>query len=244
MPKTDIETHKKTIIQKLQEAGKKGLTKSRLGIKSSSGLKAQALKDLEKSEAVVNLGSKTKSFYVLQEFNKPLEMACEHIETKLNYDKIDLLSKSKIDKMLKGVPAAVKKKIDEAIKTMVNENRFLKVKQGRNTLLLFVPAVLNQLPDGRICSKTPEKPDKLNRETVLEAYKKVSQRAGFSNIEIYELQKELNIPMEVLKEFIIKQNEQGRVILTKGDHSLYSEEIRSAAVEISGISYLLIRFKE
>ena len=47
-----------------------------------------------------------------------------------------------------------------------------------------------------------------------------------------KLQKELNVPGEILKDFIIEQNKQGKVVLTKGDPSLYSEEIRSAAVHI------------
>ena len=50
--------------------------------------------------------------------------------------------------------------------------------------------------------------------------------------------------MEILKDFIVKQNEQGKLILNKGDWSLSSEEIRSGAVSLDGVSYLLIRFKD
>jgi len=242
MAKPDLETHKKNITLDLQEAGEKGLTKTGLNIKSP--IKIQAFKELENSKAIANLGSSRKTFYVLQEFNKPLKMACEQIEKKLKPDIIEILSKSKIKEMTKSVPGAVKKKIDDAIKILVNEGRLLKVKQGKNFLFLYVPAVLKQLPKAMISNESSEQMPELSREQVIEAYKKVSRRAGFSNIEIYELQKELNVPMEVLKEFIIKQNQQGKVILTKGDWSLSSEEIRSGAVSLDGVSYLLIRFKD
>ncbi|MDM8537007.1 hypothetical protein QUF70_09660 [Desulfobacterales bacterium HSG17] len=242
MPKPDIESYKKDIILKLQDAGKKGLSKSKLGIKAP--LKIQTFKELESSGAIANLGTKSRTLYVLQEFNKPLEMACEQIENKLKPDSIEILSKSKIKGMTKTAPSAVKKKIDEAVKKLAHENRLLKVKQGKNFLFLYVPAVLHHLSKEKICNANIEQLQDLNRDQVIEAYKKVSQEAGFSNIEIYELQKELGVPLEILKEFIIKQDQQGKVILTKGDPSLYSEEIRSAAVHIDGVSYLLIRFKD
>ncbi|QTA80525.1 Uncharacterized protein dnl_28300 [Desulfonema limicola] len=242
MPKPDIETHKKDIIMQLQEAGQKGLTKTSLNIKSS--LKIKAFKELENSKAIVNLGTSRKTFYVLQEFNKPLEIAYELIETRLRRDIIEILSKSKINNMTKTAPSAVKKKIDEAVKILVNNNRLLKVKQGKNFLFLYVPAILHHLPEENVCNENPEHIKTLTRQQVLDAYKKVSQQTGFSNIEIYELKKALDVPVETLKNFIIEQNKQGDIILTKGDWSLYSREIRSAAVQIDGISYLLIRFKD
>jgi hypothetical protein len=89
-----------------------------------------------------------------------------------------------------------------------------------------------------------EAPPELNRKLVLEAYQKVSQRAGFSNVEIYQLQQELGAPMDALKAFLLEESRHGRAVLSLGDWSLSSEETRSGAVELQGSQYLLVRFKD
>ena len=76
---SNLESHKESILIKLQEVGTKGLSKTGLKI-GKSRPKSRALKELEQAQKIVNLGSKTRTRYVLPEFNRPLEIAHEIIE--------------------------------------------------------------------------------------------------------------------------------------------------------------------
>ena len=89
--------------------------------------------------------------------------------------------------------------------------------------------------------KTP--PPKLIMDKVLEAYSKVKERAGFSNVEIYELQQELGAPMDQLKAFILKTCRQDKAVLSFGDWSLSSEETRTGAIYLVGNPHLMVRFR-
>ena len=77
----------------------------------------------------------------------------------------------------------------------------------------------------------------------MEAYQRVSQRIGYSNIPIYELQRESRIRPDQLKALILEESRKGNAVLSLGDWSLSSDAVRSAAIEIRGDRYLLVRFK-
>jgi len=82
----------------------------------------------------------------------------------------------------------------------------------------------------------------IDRKDVLLSYEKIKEQKGFSNIEIYELQKKLAVSMEKLKSFLLKESKAGRAVFSLGDWSLSSAETRSGAVYLEGKPYLLIRF--
>ncbi len=249
MAKLDLEKQKEDILKKLQEAGDKGLNKTGLNITSKApGSRMEAFKALEKEKKVANIGSAKKVQYVLQEFYRPLEMAYEKIETYLlanqKPDKMKLVSRSKLaDEVPAGI---IRGNVDKAIDLLLKENKLLKLKHGNGTYLLHANPVLELLSFVQISpEKIAEKPmAELTTEHVLEAYMRVKQRSGFSNVEIYELQQELGAPMEQLKEFLLQESKQGRVILGLGDWSLSSEETKSGAVYMRGKPHLLVRFKE
>ena len=69
---TNLEPYKKEMLNQLKEAETKGFTKSRLNGKSRP--KTKALKELEESGEIINLGSKGRTRYVLKEFDMPLEI--------------------------------------------------------------------------------------------------------------------------------------------------------------------------
>lgn len=84
----------------------------------------------------------------------------------------------------------------------------------------------------------------IDREEAMKAYCRVKERIGFPHIEIWELQQEMGVPMEQLKEFLLSESRQGRAILSSGDWSLSSKETRSGVVYIRGDYYLQVCFKE
>lgn len=246
-----LATDKQGITDKLREAGAKGLTKTQLGIKKTGSPKDSAVKSLEKEQKIANLETGNKTLYVLKEFYKPLEMAYNRVE-KAVLSKPGLFGKSSIvGECKKGCPGKVRKEIENAVEWLVKENKLLKLKYRNFFLYLHVSKIQSLLPSVQPVSETQVAPQEnkklpeLNRERVLEAYRKVRQRVGFSsNIEIYQLQQELGVPMDHLKAFLLEESRKGTAILNRGEWSIASEEVRSGAINLRGEPQLLVRFEE
>ncbi len=248
MKEWDSEAFKQGVLDKLHKAGAAGLTKGKFGIAKSEPKQA-AFKELEKEGAVVNLGSAARSLYVLKEFDRPLEMACDRVETLAASRTGTLFSRSKMIKMCeKSCPTRIKKELGRAVDWLAGEQKLLKFKYGRTFLFVHASAVA-----GKVTPEKPKEPkeavergqeqEEPDRGTVLQAYRKVCRQIGFSDVEIYRLQQELGADMEALKAFIRGEARQGRAVLSLGDWSLSSEAVRSGAIESRGRQYLLVRFK-
>ncbi len=245
MTAPNLESHKEDILSSLKKAGSKGLSKSGLKVKASTP-KAKALQELEKEREIGNLGNKNKTRYVLKEFFTPLEIACEKIEKQVlsgqKPGKITLVSQSKL---IQSLPAgSIRKKADKAINWLIDEKKLLTVKHGNGTYYLHTDSIMPLLPTAGTGIKEQKKTVELNREQVLDAYDNVRQRAGFSNVEISALQQELGAPMEQVKEFLLNESRNGNAVLSLGDWSLSSGEIRSGAIYINDKPHLMVRFKE
>lgn len=261
---TNLEPYKKEMMTQLKEAGTKGFTKSRLIGKSRP--KTKALKELEESGDIINLGSKGRTRYVLKEFDMPLEIGYELLVKKAATGKPALFSRTKLRELVKGAPAKVMKKMDEAIDRLVREKKLIRLISGKTAFFLHAASIQSFIasdmaepeeretapeskpePVSLPVSAEPPKPEPesgLTIEQVTGAYRRVMNRVGSSNIEIYELQRELGVPMEMLKAFLLKENQGGNAALVPGDWSASSEAIRSGAVYIEGRPHLLVRFKE
>jgi hypothetical protein len=251
MAAKSAEEHKANIVTKLREAGPLGLTKSKLGVKDAKSPSGRALKELVANRRLANLGSSKKTRYVLIEHFKPLELACEKIEKNAKNVKpgrvgqIQLLIRSDLEK---GCEGEVRKKVDEAIDWLVKEQKLLRAQRGR-TFYYFsadsMRSLLSEQVDLPISYLKPqEKEPELDKSTVFTAYLRVRDRLGYSNVEISELRKELGVPMDRLKSFLLEQSRRGKAVLSVGDWSLSSDEVRSAVIEIGGYKYLLVRFLE
>ena len=59
-------------------------------------------------------------------------------------------------------------------------------------------------------------------------------QSGFSSVEISKLRDELGIGQKELETILLKESKQGNAVLSFGDWSLSSEEIRSGAINIDG----------
>lgn len=242
---------KRAILEKLEKAGPVGLTKGGLGVKGTRGPGAKALKILEEGREIANLGTPNKTRYVLIAFYRPLELACDRIEGNANAAPssrpgiLELLSKTEL---VKGCEGEIRKKVDQALDRLVKERKLLKFRRGR--LHYYVhPDRLKDALGWEALSPTEKKEPSLfrvglERPAVLRAYRRVRGRLGYSNVEIYELQKELGAPMDQVKTFLLEENRKGNAVLSLGDWSLSSEETRSGAIELLGRSYLLVRFRD
>ncbi len=256
MAKLSLEECKEDILNKLREVGAKGLPKSKLTAGDSSKKKTEAFKDLEKNLQIVNVGSESRTRYVLQEFNKPTEITFDLIEKKAVgsitlENAYEFIEKKAAGKMMLFSQTALfsdfpsSKKIQKkTIDWLVKEKKLLNLKYGKNTVYLHISAVQSFLPSVQTEPEKKMSHPELSREQVFAAYLKVKARTGFSNVEIYELQRELGVDMEAVKTFLLEESRQGRAVLSLGDWSLSSEETRSGVIEIQGNRYLLVRLNE
>ena len=251
MAQQSLESKKEAILGKLKEAGASGLTKGGLAIKDAKSLGARALKALEEEREVANLGTLKKTRYVLVEFYKPLEIACDQIESNAKEARssrpeiLELLSRKDLEK---GCEGEIRKKVDEAIDWLVKERKLLRFRRGRNSYCVHAEHVKALLVDEEAPRierrETPIPRQVPGRSEVLDAYKRAKERLGYSNVEIYELQKELGAPMGQVKAFLIEENSRGSAVLSLGDWSLSSEETRAGAIELFGKPHLLVRFRD
>jgi len=246
-----IEKHKNNIISKLSEAGTAGLTKSKLGVKDAKSPSGRALKELVANRRLANLGTRSKTRYVLIEHFKPLELACEQIERNAKNAKTGRLGQIQLqirNDLQKGCEGEVRKKVDEAIDWLVKEQKLLKAQRGRTFYYLsadLMRALLAEQVDLPISGgelRVQEPP--LDKRAAFTAYLRVRSRLGYSNIEISELQKELGVPMDRLKGFLLEQSRLGNVVLSLGDWSVSSEAVRAGAIELYGRPHLLVSFKQ
>jgi len=134
-----LESHKKDILNKLQEAGAKGLGKTKMGVSAS---KNEAIEALEKEQKIGNLGTAKKSRYVLQEFNTPLELACEIIEKKAMSAGTALFSRTKLVRHNDFPAGKVRANRNKAFDKLVEEKRLSEIK--RKSLTYFVHTELFQ----------------------------------------------------------------------------------------------------
>ena len=245
MQSTKIDDQKASLLKLLETTGSKGLNKSGLKINASK-IKNQALKELENEKKIVNLEGRGRYLYVLKEFDTPLERACDRLEEILSSQKSKLLSKKQlITQFSKGSPGKVKKELDRAIDWLIKDNRLVKLKYGSSIFHLHLSTISRLFPstDQDLTSLSEKSKTDMDRKKVLNAYMKIASQTGYSNIEIYRLQQELGVGMEILEPFLLNESKQGAAVLSFGDWSLSSEEIRSCSIEIDGTPHLLVRFK-
>jgi len=180
MAALSLDACKEDILNKLREAGSAGLPKSKLTAGASSKKKTEAIKELEKNLRIANMGSKSKTRYVLQEFNKPVEIAYEIIEKK-TAGKMMLFSQTAL--MKDCPPGSIREHAKKAIDWLVKEKKLLNPKYGKNALYLHVSAFQFSLPSAQTEPEKKMSHPELSREQVLAAYRKVKARVGFSNRE-------------------------------------------------------------
>ncbi len=239
---------KDRIVGKLEAAGTRGLSKSALGVKGK-GRAAEALKALEAEGTAVNLGSRSKTVYVHKTFNRPVALAAEALDQVLLKVPLRLFSRTRLKERPKGLPAQVKKALDKGLERLTAEGRVLKLRYGGFDVYTHAGPVRSRLETshavgGEEAAAGAETAPAIDPEAVAAAYGRVRVRSGFSNVEISSLARELDVPLEGLKAFLLEQSRQGRAVLSMGDWSLASEEVRAGAVMLRGKPHLLVRFKD
>ena len=245
-----VERQKERLLARLREAGAAGATKARLGVKSPHGSAAQALQALLDDRRIANLGSPPRPCFVLSEHFNPLERACAQIERNAGLSQpgrggaLELFSEKELGK---GCQGEVRRQVEAAVGWLGQERRLVKLRRGRTVYYasaerwgaLLAPET-PPAPGDTVEAPRPAGPS-VDRPLVQAAYRRLTSRLGYSNVEISELQRELGIPMEDLKRFLLEESRQGHAVLSLGDWSVSSEAIRAGAIDLFGRPHLLVR---
>ena len=236
--KKSIESYQEDIIVQIKKSGTNGLTKTALKLGKPSSQKYLAFKALEKQKSVINLGTEKIARYFLPDID-PFELACERIDAKAQ--DMTLYTRSEL---AKGCSGKLSEYAEKALDWLIRDQKLIKFPRKRQKTFYFIhiSAIQRVMPSVQgVQRQAPT----LERDLVIAAYQRVKERVRFSNVEISELQKELGIDIETLKIFLRDESRKGTAILTLGDWSLSSEDIRAGAVYIDGDNrpHLLVRFK-
>lgn len=237
----NIDQQKEKILKKLKETGPDGVSKSRLGKSKSLGV---ALNELQKDRIIGNLGTSKRVRYVLIEFYNPIERAGEEIEkfTAIEPKEKELATFTLTKIRNKLTAGVIREKVPEAIDFLINERRLLKIKACGRINFIHASTVKSYLGGFDAYAESRSVDADINRDMILESYETIKRQKGFPNIEIYELQQDLEVPMDVLKSFLLEESRKGRAVLSLGDWSLSSDEVRNGAIDLDGKPHLLIRF--
>ena len=136
----------------------------------------------------------------------------------------------------KGLPGKVKQELDRAIETLIKNHQLMKLKHGNSIFHLHESTILSFFPstDQKSTSLFETPKADLDRKKVLSEYMKIKSQTGYSNIEIYHLQQALGVGMDILEPFLLDESRKGSAVLSFGDWSLSSDEIRSCSIDIDG----------
>jgi len=145
MSGSNAEAYREEILNKLREAGTRGLTKGMLIGKSRP--RAQMLRTLEEERKIANLGTGRSYFYVLKEFDTPEKMAYDRVEALAVSSGNRLMGKTAfIRECGKGCPGKVRNSIEQAIRKLVDERELMELKSGNSLLYLHISAVHSAFP--------------------------------------------------------------------------------------------------
>jgi hypothetical protein len=147
MAVTRVEAYKHRILEKLRRAAIAGLTKRALGVRSSSSAAGRALKALEQEFRVGNLGSRSRTRYVLAEYFKPLELACRALEVNaLAVGKTRPLTLMTRRELEKGCEGQVRRKTAEALDWLIKRGLLVRFRRGNAFYYAHPACIARSLP--------------------------------------------------------------------------------------------------
>jgi len=132
--------------------------------------------------------------------------------------------------------------LDGTLRLLVKSGRLIALRRGEATFYTHADSFVAVQPGSRPKVSEPEKPSGHDvRFRVVEAYRRLVERDGFSNVIIADLRREADISQEQLVAHLLDQSRCGRAHLGRGDWSLADEATRQAAVIVGGEPHLRVR---
>jgi len=259
-------SHKEKIVAKLRKAGAKG--SSALWAASASANVREAIeKDAAKleSESVIVIDrASAKWKYYLAEFapkTPSIEDVCERLEAFAESRYPEILSSLEVKKALDKSSSGF---LEDALARLIAEARLIRLRRGKSVFFVSARALREALsgsaepkaesaqPASEVHSKsTLDIPAPagngvvaFDSERVRAAYQALVDDSGIPSVKIETLRQDTGLPLPELQQWLLEEYHHGRAVLSFGDWSLSDEAARSAAIELRGERYLLVRLRE
>ncbi|MDQ6976174.1 MAG: hypothetical protein Q9M22_06400 [Mariprofundaceae bacterium] len=233
------------ILQLLMPAAEQGLTTGKLKLGAKESPRRQALKQLLHEKSIGNLGSATRARYVLARFFHPQQHAEAWLKEKVSaingQSTIRLANQTKL---LKELPiGSIRQSGRAAADHLVATGGLVRLHFGASIFLLD-PTYCRDAGTNAATPQAPKQEDNTRDTTqLMAAYTTLAAQTGFSNVEIYALQQASGWSLAALQAHLLLMCREGKAVLSTGDWSLSSTEVRSAVIEVNGQQRLLVRFK-
>jgi hypothetical protein len=245
----DVDGLRELLLRKLRQAGTAGVAVNEFGYKTqrSRALLDRALAELMAAEKIVGFHEGRRAICFLPQFAPTVESVRHKVEQIAREAQVTLLSKNDLSSAL--MPAE-RMFFTRALVGLLAEKVIIKLsyigrtKNGgaqKEMDFYMHTSGLREL----IAATYPEAgPPPFTPLKLLEGYRRLVQRNGFPDVEIFELHESLGLPLPEIRAQILAEYEAGRAVLSFGDWSLASPETRSGAIEINGDRYLRVRFQD
>jgi hypothetical protein len=162
-----------------------------------------------------------------------------------------MVSEAELKKQISKAEVAL---LGRAIYWMESQREIVRLRHGKTVLFTSGRALRGALGEGTSTSsatpspsrETPPEPTASSDNTgvILQAYRTLAERSGFSSVKIAALQRESAVALPELHRWLQDEYQHGRAVLSFGDWSLSDEATRAAALEIRGEHYLLVKLRE
>lgn len=227
-----------SIVGTLRSVGEAPLTRARLakalGVRPA-GLDAlrRSLARLEQEGTVLNLGTEKSPRYLLPEFDRRRDRACDTILGRATPGKATVFNAAALRRgHAKGCKRPL---IEEAIAALVAWGELFIIQPGKSVYYLHARSIAPLLGAAAAAVRV------FQPRAVREAYAGLVREGGFADVPIHHLAQRSGAPLADLKAWLLAESRAGRAAPTRGDWSLADSAARAAAVEVRGEPHLQIR---
>jgi hypothetical protein len=132
--------------------------------------------------------------------------------------------------------------LDAALRALVKAGRLIGLRRGEAVLYAHADGLGAVVPAQREATAEPEQAAAHDpRLRIIEAYRRLVEQDGFSDVVIADLRRDAAMPQEELAAWLLEQSRLGKAHLGRGDWSLADDATRQAAVIAAGEPHLRVR---
>ncbi|MEM7697384.1 MAG: hypothetical protein AAF236_03160 [Verrucomicrobiota bacterium] len=211
----DFQKNRERLLLKLTRAGRDGLTRKRLV--GQSRAQSEVLKSLLKSGEIIVFAPKRRgALYFHSDHLPTARSVADRISAYLDASGPRLRSSAELKRHV--AEPGNQSQVEAALKLLVTDNLVACVTNASRTKYYFSRAALGLSGGGAKASST-----KLTRKSVRAAYEAITQKTGFSSVEIALLAEEGSFDLDQLKSHLVAESKAHEVVLSVGDWAASNE---------------------
>ena len=228
-----------SVLLGLRRSAGRGATLVQLGCRKVGDVRHRAIRALVGEGAVVVFGDGRNALAVVADRAPTEEALARKIDARASMKRGCALGREDV---AAWCSAAEEFLLDAVLRSLVKSGRLIALRHGEATLYAHANSFVGGHRESVARPQEPEKPAGHDVHfRMVEAYRRLVERDGFSDVVIAELRREAGVPQEQLVTHLLEQSRCGRAHLGRGDWSLADEATRQAAVMVAGEPHLRVR---